>query len=162
VFIFNAKLEKPKVQEPRKFFIVYKRDSAYDLAEHVHNGLEERGVDVFLDKKDLKEGLTQEEWQRQRDKALDNSELVIVIVTHSCSSSPEVKYELKRARDEGGKDIKAFIDTELWDVAAETTIKLDGESVNMQRFQVRRFDTKESLLRAVTSSTLIAESVVRN
>jgi hypothetical protein len=154
--------EKPKVQEPRKFFIIYKRDSAYDLAEHVHDGLHERGVDAFLDRKDLKEGLTQEEWRKQRDDALDKSEVVIVIVTHSCSSSDEVRYELKRARDAGGKDIKAFVDAELWNVVPEMTIRLNGESVNIRDFQVRRFDTRESLLRGVTNSTLIAGIVVHN
>ena len=155
-------IEKPKVQEPRKFFIIYKRDSAYDLAEHVHNGLHERGVDAFLDKKDLKEGLTKGEWKKQRDDALDKAEVVIIIVTHSCSSSNEVRHELKRALDDREKDIKTFVDNELWNTASEMTFRLNGGSINIRDFQGRKFDTRESLLRMVTNSTLITGIVGHN
>jgi len=153
---------KPRVQEPRKFFIIYKRDTALDLAEHVHDGLHERGVDVFLDRKDLREGLSQEEWRIQRDAAIENAEVIIFIVTHSASTSDEIRHELRMARGSGGKDIKAFIDTHIWDVAEELTIRLNGEFVNIKSFQVRRFDTREALLREVVDSTLITRIIEPN
>jgi len=159
----NASDSKPRIQEPRKFFIIYKRDTALDLAEHVHDGLHERGVDVFLDTKDLKEGLSQTpEWRKQRDLAIENAQVFIFIVTHSASTSDEIKHELKTARAGSGKDIKAFIDTHIWNVDEELTIDLDGESVNIQSFQVRRFDTKEALLREVIDSASITRVIKPN
>lgn len=154
--------ETPKIQEPRKFFIIYKRDSAGDLAKHLHDALHERGVDVFLDTEDLKEGLLEEEWRKQIDDAIEEAQVFVFIVTHSASASSIIKRELKKVRDSTGKEIKAFVHYHIWGVDQELAITLDGECVDIRSFQVRRFDTREELVREVADSTLIMRIIESN
>jgi hypothetical protein len=152
----SAPTDIPKIQEvePERFFIIYKTDTAEDLARHVHEGLHNRGVDVFLATKDLREGLTQSEWKAQRDLAIGEAQVFIFIVTHSASTSDEVRHELKVAI-ERGKDIRAFVDSRIWDANEQLRFPLNGDTVDIKSFQIRRFDTKpEALLREVIDSTL--------
>lgn len=144
----------PQIQEPRKFFIIYKRISAWDLAKHVHDGLHDDGVDVFLDTEDLEEGLSTEEWRKQRDKAIEKAEVFVFIVTHNASASHEIKHELKKAQ-EGTKDIRVFIDDHIWDVEEELKIKINKDCIYLKDFQVCRFQNKWELLRKVAHSTSI-------
>jgi len=152
----KAPKDIPKIQEvePQKFFIIYKTDTAEDLAQHVHEGLQNRGVDVFLATEDLREGLTQNEWKAQRDSAIEEAQVFILIVTHSASTSDEVRHELKMAI-ELEKDIRAFVDSRIWDASEQLRFPLNGDVVDVKSFQIRRFDTKpEALLREVIDSTL--------
>lgn len=151
--------ETPQIQDPRKFFIIYKRDTAGDLARFVHDGLHGRGVDTFLDVVDLKEGLTRPQWKKQRDEALDDSDVFIFIVTHSASSSDEIRHELKKALNKCNSDVRAFIDNEIWDADNELRISIDNRSINIKDFQCRRFQATEELLRKVTNSTLITKVI---
>jgi len=146
----NSKM--PQIQEPRKFFIIYRRDSGWDFAKHLHDSLHERGVDVFLDTEDLKEGLSKGEWKKQRDKAIEEAEAFVFIVTHNASKAPEIKYEIRKARD---KDLRVFIHDHIWDIEEELRIKINKDCIHLKDFQVRRFQTKEELLREVADSTLI-------
>lgn len=156
----RARNGKPKFQDPRKFFIIYDRDSAWDLAKHVHDGLHRHGVvDVFLDTEDLEEGLSEPEWRAQRDEAIEKADVFIFVVTTGASASDEVKYELKKARERKEKIIKAFVHVHIWDVKPEHIIDMDGEKIDIMDFQVRRFENKYDLLREVVDSASIVRAL---
>lgn len=150
----------PIIQEPRKFFIAYKQDSADDLAERLHKALHERGADAFLDVTDIEKGLTEEKWREQRDRALLDCEEFILIVTNGTCFSEEVKNEIKLALSTKGKiRIRVFIDKEIWTVDEEVTINLDGTIHNLKDWQVDSFTTPASLVRIVTSSSLLVRKI---
>ena len=151
----------PQIQDPRKFFIIYKRDSAGDLARYVHQALHSRGVDTFLDQVDLDEGLTREQWRHQRDQALDGSDVFIFILTHSANTSDEIIHELGRAMEKTGSDIRVFIDTELWNVQEQLTITINNEELNITDYQCRRFNSQawEELVRIIANSTLVPKII---
>lgn len=155
----DAQHKKPKFQDPRKFFIIYKEDSGKDFAEHVHTGLHEGGVDTFFDKEDLREDLSAPEWRAQIDRAIESADVFIFIVTTGASTSKDVKHELKEARKGKGKIIKAFVHDHIWDVEPELTIDMDGERINIKDFQVRKFETKQELLRDVVKSASIVRAL---
>lgn len=149
---------EPTIQEPRKFFIIYKKDSAKTLAENIHDSLHRIGVDVFLDGRDLKEGLSHKEWKKQIDIAIEEAQLFIYIVTFGSTTSEDVRYELRQAKNLG-KDIRVFIDNYIWDVRRETRIRLGRRFVDLKAFQVRRFDSTQPdmLFREVTYSIFITK-----
>lgn len=151
--------DKPKFQDPRKFFIIYTDDSGEDYAKHVHAGLHKRGVNTFFDKEDLKEDLSGPEWRAQRDKAIEDADVFIFIVTTGASTSSEVKHELKKARKGKEKVIKAFVHDHIWDVKPELIIDMNGERINIMDFQIRRFKTEQELLREVVDSASIVRAL---
>lgn len=140
------------LQDPRKFFIAYKKDSGKDFAEHLHDGLHDRGVDTFLDMYDIEEGLSRYMWRKQRDQAIIDSECFILILTHSTCSSREVKYELKIALEQDNVDIRVFVHDHIWRNDDEYLITIESRVINISDFQLGHFDTKESLLREVLNS----------
>lgn len=154
-----------RIQDPRKFFIMYKSDSAGDLARHVHDGLHSRGVDAFLDIEDIEEGLSVDEWRRQIDNAIDQADVFIFIVTNGASTSLDIRRELQRARDRArenaSKRILAFVDNCIWDEEGEVTITLNTETIDIRSFQGRQFSARapESLLREVTDSAQITRII---
>jgi hypothetical protein len=154
-----------RIQDPRKFFIMYKRDSAGDLARHIHEGLQSRGVDAFLDIEDVEEGLSTDEWRKQIDNTIDQTDVFIFIVTNGASSSIDIKRELQRARDRArenaSKRILAFVDECIWDEEGEVMITLDTETIDIRNFQGRQFPARapESLLREVTDSAQITRII---
>ena len=149
---------EPKIQDPRKLFIIYKKDSAKTLAEHIHDSLHDVGVDVFLDSRDLKEGLSRKEWKKQIDMAIERAQLFIYIVTFGSTRSEDVRYELGKAKNLG-RDIRVFIDNYIWDLKNETRIRLGRSFVDLKAFQVRRFDSTQPdmLFREVTYSIFITK-----
>lgn len=153
------------IQDPRRFFIIYKHDSGWDLAKHVHDGLHERVRDVFLDKDNLEEGLSRGEWRRQIDAAIDRTDVFIFIVTNGASNSPDIKHELQRAmekaREDPNKKIIAFVDNDIWNEEGELTITINSTSINIKDFQVSQFNARApmALLREVTKSAQITRII---
>ncbi len=148
------------VEDTRKFFISYKKDTALDLATHVHDGLHTRGVDAFLDDADIEKGLTKKEWQKQIDNAVRTSQVIILIITNGASTSDGVKREINIARRDLNKKILAFVDASIWNEDGEITITLGNTNINVKDFQVTRFDAHraEGLLREVCESARVVRA----
>jgi hypothetical protein len=141
--------ETPKVQDPRKFFIAYKDDSGLDFADHLHSGLHERGVDAFFAAEDLENGLSAEDWDRQRNKAVRGCDILILVVTDGINQSKEVQKELRIAKNHK-KTIKVFVEEPLKDNEEQLNIPLNSRrTLNLNKFQLIFFTTPQSLLRAV-------------
>ncbi len=143
---------KPIIQEPKKMFIAFLTDSGEDIAEHLHNSLHRRGVDAFISTMDIEEGLEKKEWEKQRDEAIQNCDVFILVATDGFNLSKEIKKELTMVLKMGGVEIRAFIDKHIKNNKDKLTISLDGGSIYIRDFQCRTFDTKESLVREVTGS----------
>jgi hypothetical protein len=141
---------KFQVQDPRKFFIAYKDDSGQDLASHLHRALHDRGVDVFFAKTDLKNDLSFGEWDRQRNKAVRECGILILIVTDGLNLSKEVRKELRIAIKHR-KKITVFVENSLKDDEQQLIIQLyPKRKINLKKYQTDFFTTPEDLLRAVT------------
>jgi len=140
------------IQDPRHYFIAYKRDTGKDFAEHIHEGLHARGVDAFLDFIDIEEGLSRDEWEKQRDDAIKKSNFFILIVTHNTCETEEIKKEMKLAISIKNIDIRGFIYKPLWNKEEELIVDLGNEKIDLRKHQIRQFETKESLLREVLTS----------
>ena len=157
----SIKVTKPTiVEDTRKFFISYKKDSAFDLAKHVYDGLNERGVEVFLDEIDVEKGVTKKEWQKQIDDAVEQAQVILLIMTNGASNSSGVKRELRLARKDENKKIFAFIDNSIWNEEGETTIVIRRKKISVKDYQVSRFDAQrpESLLREVCASARVVRA----
>lgn len=140
----------PQTQDPRKFFIAYKHDSGKDLASHLHSGLHERGVDAFFAEEDLENGLSEGEWDRQRNKALRDCDIVILIVTDGINQSKEVQKELRLAK-KYKKPIKVFVEDTLKDNDEQLTVPISARrEIKLKKYQASFFTTPESLVRVVT------------
>lgn len=138
----------------KNFFISYKRDTALDLATHLHKGLHARGVMAFLDVVDIEKGLSRGEWQRQIDKAVQESQVFLLIMTNGASTSKGVIREIKLAKRDKNKTILAFVDESIWEKPGELIIKNGHNEVKIKDFQVERFKAQnpQDLLRAVCNS----------
>lgn len=155
----RVRIGRPKFQDPRKFFIIYNRDTGWDCAKHIHDGLHKLGVNTFLDTEDIEEGLSKPEWRAQRDAAIENADVFIFIVTAGASISNEVKHELKKAREGEGKVIKAFVHVHVWNIRPEHIIDIDGERIDIMKFQVSKFRSEYELLREVVHSASIVRAL---
>lgn len=143
---------KPLIQEPKKMFIAFLIDSGKDVAEHLHESLHRRGVDTFISTVDLEEGLEKKEWEKQRDEAIQDCDVFILLATDGFNLSREIRKELTMVMRKGGVEVRAFIDKRIKNNKDKLTISLDGRSIYIRDFQCRTFDTKESLVREVTGS----------
>lgn len=108
-------------------------------------GLDELGYHAFLDSKDLPKLVDgREEWIAERDQALKESQIFILIITPGFDRSQEVKNELKLAREQ--KD-KHFIYFRHRDLGRKILVDLENEVVDLGRQEQVSFETKEELLR---------------
>jgi hypothetical protein len=155
----KVRIKRPKFQDPRRFFIIYNKDTGWDYAKHIHDGLHKLGVNTFLDTEDIEEGLSKPEWRAQRDAAIENADVFVFIVTVGASRSNEVKYELKKAKEDEGKEIKAFVHVHVWNIKPETIIYIDGKRINVMKFQVSKFRSEFELLREVVRSASIVRAL---
>ena len=157
------------IQDPRKFFIIYRRASGKRFAEFLHNSLHALGVDVFLDDKDLKKGLSKKDWDEQRDKALRDSGVIIFILTQGAYASSQIKHELQLAID-NNKNPLPFVDEELWEKRKEkdTVIKLweqefkfklNKEIIDITKKQLFTFKDETDLVRRVGNNILITQII---
>jgi hypothetical protein len=131
--------------KPFDVFICHKKSSGKDFADHLKAGLEELGYHSFLDSKDIPKMVDGvEEWAKIRDQALKESQTFILIITPAFDLSPEVRNELKLARQLGHKQ---FIYFRHRDLARKIVVDLDDEKLDLGKQEQVSFETKEELLR---------------
>jgi hypothetical protein len=131
--------------EPFNIFICHKKSSGKDYAEHLKAGLDELGYHAFLDSKDLPKLVDgREEWIAERDQALKESQIFILIITPGFDRSQEVKNEIKLAREQTDK---RFIYFRHRDLGRKILVDLEEEVVDLGRQEQVSFETKEELLR---------------
>lgn len=75
-------------------FISYSRDDGSQLATSLHDDLEKEGINTWLDKRDIRDGMN---WNTEIDKGLRNARAVAVIVTHGSNLSLQVESEWNEA-----------------------------------------------------------------
>ena len=130
---------------PFDAFICYKRSSGKDFADHLTKGLEELGLKVFLDSKDIPgRVIGTEEWRNIRDKAVVESKTFILLITPGVELSPESLREFELARKSGNKE---FVYFRHRDLARRRLFNLESEVVDLGKQQQISFETKEELLR---------------
>jgi len=115
-----------------------------DFAKHLKKGLEELGVHAFFDSEDIPlkvDGV--EEWEKVRDKAIQESKVFMLLITPGFDLSPEVKKELMLAR----KTPKQYIYFRQRDLGRKIVVDLGEEKIDLGKQQQVSFETKEELLR---------------
>jgi hypothetical protein len=130
---------------PFDVFICHKKSSGKDFADHLKAGLEELGYHSFLDSKDIPkmtDGI--EEWIEVRDQALKEARNFILIITPGFDLSPEVRKEIRMAREIGNKNFLYFRHRDL---ARKIIVELDNEEIDLGRQEQVSFESKEELLR---------------
>jgi hypothetical protein len=130
---------------PFDVFILHKKSTGKDFAEHLKAGLEEMGFHSFLDSKDIPkmtDGV--EEWISIRDQALEESRNIILIMTPGFDLSSEVKKELRMSRKMGHKNFLYFRQR---DMGRKIIVDLGNEIVDIGRQEQVSFENKEELLR---------------
>jgi YHS domain-containing protein len=133
--------------KPFEIFICHKKSSGKDFAEHIKLGLEELGYHTFLDSKDIPKIVDgKEEWAQIRDKAIKECKTFILLITPGFDLSPEVRNELKLARQVGNKQFIYFRHRNL---ARKIIVDLETEKVDLGKQEQVSFETKEELLRLI-------------
>ncbi len=131
--------------KPFDIFICYKKSSGKDFAEHLKSGLEELGLRSFIDSKDIPQMVDgKEEWARIRDRALQESQTFILIITPGFDLSHEVLKELSIARKLGNKQFIYFRHRNL---GRKIILNLENEKIDLGKQQQVSFESKEELLR---------------
>jgi hypothetical protein len=131
--------------KPYNVFICHKKSSGKDFADHLKAGLEELGYHSFLDSKDIPkmtDGI--EEWIQIRDRALKESKIFVLIITTGFDLSPEVRKEIKMARETGNKQFLYFRHRDL---GRKIVVDLENEKLDLGRQEQVSFESKEELLR---------------
>ena len=75
-------------------FISYSRDDGSEIAESLHDDLENTGYDAWLDKRDIRDGMN---WNTEIDKGLRLARAVAVVVTPGSNLSLQVESEWNEA-----------------------------------------------------------------
>jgi tetratricopeptide (TPR) repeat protein len=71
-------------------FISYGTIDGQEFVERLHDELESKGVSVWLDRRDIREGY---EWRSEIDQALRNARAILVVLTDASVLSSEVRAE---------------------------------------------------------------------
>ncbi|MEM9954562.1 MAG: TIR domain-containing protein [Chloroflexota bacterium] len=87
-------------------FISYKRRGSWGIAEKIHDGLTARGVDTFIDSKDLHEG----DFEARLTNEIDNRDYVVVILVPETLQSEWVVKEIEYAFVKGKTVIPVLIE----------------------------------------------------
>jgi hypothetical protein len=130
--------------KPYEVFICHKKSSGNDFAKHLKKGLEEFGIHAFYDSEDIPLKVNgMEEWSTVRDRAIQESQVVIVLITPGFELSREAKKELSLAR----KNLKQFIFFRQRALGHKIVLDLSNETVDLGKQQQVSFENKEELLR---------------
>jgi len=130
-------------------FIAYRRDTGFDFAEHLKNGLQREQIPAFLDVCDIpKEFRGKQTWIKIRNEAIRKAKRFLLIMTNGIETSRELKKELSIARDNN----KTFMLYRYNPLNPRITIALEKEKMDLSTFQQVSFDSKEDLLRKVLSA----------
>jgi len=131
--------------KPFDGFICYKRSSGEDFAEHLQCGLNEFGFSAFLDTLDIPARFRgSDEWSKARDKTIVECKTFLLILTAGFENSPEIKKELRLARQVSGKEFVYFKHRGL---DHDIKIDLGNEVLDLGKQQQTEFDNKNDLLR---------------
>ena len=138
------------LQEPKKFFISFKINSGEDYATNLYKYLKkECGADAFISSKDMEYDMNKGHWHDQIDEALDITKVFILIITPTASSSIEIKRELNKIKDDPEVQKYVYIHCDIWNDENQTTITVNGESINLKQYQTSKFDNENDLIRKV-------------
>jgi YHS domain-containing protein len=135
-----------KSLKPFDVFICYKKNSGKDFAEHLKSGLEELGLHSFIDSKDIPRIVNgRQEWERIRDRAIEESKTFILLITPGFDLSSEVIKEISLARKAANKQFIYFRHRNL---ARKIVLDLgENEKVDLGKQEQVSFESKEELLR---------------
>jgi len=102
------------------------------------------GLHSFFDAEDIPQKVDgKEEWENVRNKAIQESKVVIVLITPGFDLSRELRKEISLARKAG----KQFIYFRQRDLARKIIIDLGTEKIDLGKQQQVSFENKEELLR---------------
>lgn len=146
--------------EPKKFFISFKELGGHDLANSLYDYLKGCHVDVFISDRNLQYDMNQGTWREQIDRALEVTNVFILIITPTASRSSEVIREFKQVINRN--DVKKYIliHEKLWSDQNQTTIQLtNDERVNLKTFHAVKFENRDDLVRNVYSAVPIIAKI---
>lgn len=80
-------------------FISYYSGTGFTLANHLKKNIKDFNYTAFLDKEDIDNRIKEEtsEWRAEIDRAIENSENFVLIMTWGFKDRPEIKREYKKA-----------------------------------------------------------------
>jgi len=137
----------PHDEDSRPFdvFLCYKKSSGKDYADHLKTGLEELGLHTFQDCKDIPLTVdTEEGWACSRDKALEESQYFVLIMTPGFNLSREVINEINLARKQSNKTFVFFRHRSM---GRKIVLNLGDEILDIEKLEQVSFENKEELLR---------------
>jgi hypothetical protein len=126
-------------------FIAYYRRTGSDFATHLKEGLKDLGYSAFLDSYDIPSSVKDgsDEWRMCRDKALSNSDKMLLIMTTGFDTRPEVLHETGLAMDKG-IEVVYF---KHKDLPYDVELMIKGKKINLSKYPLNSFDTSPDLLR---------------
>lgn len=126
-------------------FIAYYRKTGLDFARYLKEGLKDFEYSAFLDLYDIPSSVKNgsDEWRMCRDKALLNSDKMLLIMTEGFNTRPEVLHEIELAMDKGIRII--YFKHEDLPYAVELMVK--GKKINLSKYALNSFDNSPDLLR---------------
>ncbi len=126
-------------------FVAYYRRTGSDFATHLKEGLKDLGYSAFLDSYDIPSSVKDgsDEWRMCRDKALSNSDKMLLIMTIGFSTRPEVLREIGLAMDKGIE----IIYFKHKDLSYDVELKINGKKINLSKYPLNSFDNSPDLLR---------------
>ncbi len=102
------------------------------------------GLHAFFDTDDIPQKIGfKEEWENVRDRAIQESEVFILLITPGFDLSGEIRKELSLARHAG----KQFIYFRQRDLGRKIIVDLGTEKIDLGKQQQVSFENKEELLR---------------
>jgi len=146
-------------------FIAYYRKTGIDFAKDLKKGLRDLDYSAFLDLYDIpslvKDG--SDEWRMSRDKALSNSDKMLLIMTTGFDTRPEVLHEIELAMDKG----IGIIYFKHKDLPYDMEFMIKGKKISLSKYPLNSFDNSPDLLRKSLAilkphSPLVVESVFDN
>lgn len=143
----NEELLMPKKEKMLEYdiFIAYYRKTAGDFAVFLKEGLLNEQILAFLDTYEIPKIVRKftEEWRNHRDRALLHSKKFLLIMTSGFENRKEIIYEITLAKD---NNIEMIFFKHKY-LSYHIEIKLNGDVIDLSRYQLNEFDTKEELLR---------------
>ena len=122
--------------------ISYYQKTGSVYANHLKDGLEEVGIKAFLDTRDIPKTVESEsdEWRSYINKAISESNTVIVIMTFGFNTRKEVIRELEYSWN-NKKDVLFCRDSNLPE--EHTLIRMNGKEIDLSKLEYILFSDRE-------------------